>query len=426
MKHALFLMAATGFCILVAACRHGNTMVVDDGKNRLEINYSGEISFAEDETTIESMSPGAYLEFRSNNKKMFAKNNYHDEVEYELYEGRKRIDPLQPRGKELIAEAIKKMMDAGFNAEERIRHIYEKGGAIALLRATLKMEGDFLKSKYLSYLISETDPGVDELVAAAQITALTMHSGFEKAQVLKKFSGQNLSDQQIAAEWLKAAGTIDSDFEMTQALKAFPLGEAHDPEIYVQWIGVAKTVQSDFEKAQVLKEFPVDRLNDTLVSNAWFEATGTIDADFEKAKTLKILTNQSLNGMQFSQVLTTAEGISAEFEQVNLIKELIRQKVPSSRGGFDQLMLSVRNISGDFEKSNLLKAIIEKDIETEEQWSGILQETKTVGADFEKAGILLLIAQKMPNTDQLNNAYMDAAKTIQSEMDYGKVVKAIQ
>lgn len=426
MKHILFY--AVIVCILTASagCKHGNRIVVNDGKNYLEINYKGKIRFTEDETAIESMSGDAFLRFTNNNLKLYAESNYHGEVEYELYDDGRRIDPAEAKGKKLMAEAIQKMMDVGFMAEDRLRHIYEKGGNVAVLEASLHVQGDYLRKMYLSYVLSNGNPNSNELVGVAKITAKVMESAFEKAQVLKNFPPHNLQDQAVALEWLNAAGTIDADFERAQVLKEFPLNEIDDLAVGAKWLTVAKTINADFEKAQVLKEFPVNKMNDLAVSTAWFDAVRTINADFEKANTLKILTNQPLNNEQFSDVLITAEGINAEFEQINLIKELIQQQVPSSAAPFDQLMVSVRNIDADFEKANLLKAIAEKNIETEAQWSGLLQETKAVGADFEKAGVLLLIAEKMPMTDQLSTAYLDAAKTIQSEMDYGRVVKAMK
>ncbi|MGN6438614.1 MAG: hypothetical protein ACTHMM_18880 [Agriterribacter sp.] len=425
MKQILFYAVAICLYTLNAGCRHGNAIVVNNGKDYLEINYTGKIKFTEDEAAIESMSSDAFLKFRNNRQKLYAESNYHGEVEYELYDDGKRIDPLEPRGRKLMAEMIKKMIDVGFMAEERVRSVYEKGGNIALLKASLNVQGDYLKGMYLSYMLSHGDPDSDELVGAAQITAKVMEAAFEKAQLLKKFSPQSLQDQAVALEWLTAAATIDADFERAQVLKEFPLNELDDLTVAAKWLNVAKTINADFEKSQVLKEFPVSKMNELPVSTAWFEAVRTINADFEKANTLKIVTSQPLNNEQFSEVLITAGGITAEFEQINLIKELIQQKVPSSAELFDQLMVSVRNIDADFEKANLLKAIAEKDIQTEAQWTGIIQETKTVNADFEKAGVLLLIAQKMPRTDQLNTAYLDAAKTIQSEMDYGRVVKAV-
>ncbi|MBX2925284.1 MAG: hypothetical protein KF746_23990 [Chitinophagaceae bacterium] len=358
MKYIIFYTTAVCLFLFNTGCEHENRIVVNEGNNHLEISYQGDIQFTDDETSIESMSPDAYLEFRDNHKKLYARNNYHGEIEYRLYDDGRKIDPEDPEGEILLRDAIKKMIDIGFNAEGRMQHIYEKGGAPALLEATVKVPGDFLKGRYLSYLFAHGDPDRDDLIGAAQITAMVM--------------------------------------------------------------------ESDFEKSQVLKAFPPDQLHDSLVSAAWFEAARTIRSDFEKAGTLKMFLELPVNDQQFSEILVTTGSINAAFEQTNLLKELIRINMPSSPGSFEKLMAAVRKIDADFEKANLLKAIAEKDINTEVQWSGIIHETKMVNADFERAGVLLLIAQKMPRTDQLNKAYMDAAKTIQSEMEYGRVVKAIQ
>lgn len=424
MKQVIFCMAV--ICLLGAGCKNGNRIVVNNNDHYLEIDYDGEIKFTEDETAIESMSPGSYLEFTTNDRRLIAKRSYHGEVKYQLYEYGRRVDPYGEKGQRLIGDIVQEMVKLGFNVDEKMRRVYERGGELALLKATLAAEGDYLKGRYLAYLLSGSEPDVDELTAAAVIVAVDMKGDFEKAQVLKAFPNNSLADQRIATQWLKAVVTIHSNFEKTQTLRTFPLNEIDNPSIIVEWIEVAKTLDADFEKSQVLKEFPVDKLNDSLVSTAWFAAISSIGADFEKANTLKMITAQPLSKVQFNSALVTVAGINAEFEQVNIIKELIHQQVPSEPKSFEQLMTLIGNINTDFEKSNILKSIIEKGIETESQWSGIIRETRGVTADFEKTNILLLVAAKMPKTETLKLSYLDAAKEISSEMDYGKLVRAVE
>jgi hypothetical protein len=88
------------------------------------------------------------------------------------------------------------------------------------------------------------------------------------------------------------------------------------------------------------------------------------------------------------------------------------------------MLTVIHNINGDFEKINLLKKLTEKDMISDEEWIAILNEVSQVGADFEKAGLLTQIATKMPRNDIVKAAYIKAAKTINSEMDYGKALKA--
>jgi len=124
--------------------------------------------------------------------------------------------------------------------------------------------------------------------------------------------------------------------------------------------------------------------------------------------------------------VAVTETINANFEKSNTLKDLIDHNVPAETESFAKLMDAIHNVSGDFERTDLLKKMAGKELHTEEQWAGLIKETPNVNGDFERADVLVMIAGKMPKSDQLKATYMSAAKTINSEMDYGKVVKAIE
>lgn len=422
LQHILVALVLTFFI----SCKHGNTIITSDGKNHLEINYSGKITFNEDETAVESMSPDGYLRFRNNDKELVAESNYHGEIKYELYNNGKRIDPDETDGKKFVADAINDMINIGFNAEERIERIYKKGGNTALLDAAAGVQGSNMKKMYLERIFSSGDVSDAEAIEAAKIVGAKIEGSYEKAQVLKKFSEDELKNPVIAAAWFEAAKTIDGNYEKADVLQQFSPVNITNADVAANWLAAVKTINANYEKEQVLKKFSGENLHNPVASAAWLEAVKTINADFEKANALKIIVTEPLNSVQFEQTVAVTETIGANFEKSNTLKELIAHNIPDETGSFTKLMDAIHDVSGDYERMELLKKLAEKDLRSEEQWAGLIKETSGVNGDFEKANVLLMIAGKMPKSDQLKATYMTAAKTINSEMDYGKVVKAVE
>lgn len=100
---------------LLAACSFGrkHTTIIENSNNHyLRIEYSGHVSFNNEGTAIQSISPDGYVEYRNNDKKLDAKNNGHGGISYELYEGYTKVN-LDDDGKKFIAEAVKVMKQKG-------------------------------------------------------------------------------------------------------------------------------------------------------------------------------------------------------------------------------------------------------------------------------------------------------------------------
>ncbi|HEY4337633.1 MAG TPA: hypothetical protein VGM89_17090, partial [Puia sp.] len=106
-------------------------------------------------------------------------------------------------------------------------------------------------------------------------------------------------------------------------------------------------------------------------------------------------------------------------------RELIEQ--PLAEGGpFDSLLNVVGKMDGDYEKGNLLKQIVQKNVKEGGSWAGLIRTATTLDGEYERSNVLVEIGQKLPKTDSLRVMYMDAAKTVHSDVDYGRVVKAVQ
>lgn len=376
--------------IISASCHHnGSRIVVNNGIDRLNINYTGEIKFTEDETSIKSISPNGHLKYRKNNKKLEVKSGANGNFKLEMFDDGRKLNPEDNEGKQFLAEAIKEMISVGFDAKERMQRIYKKGGSRAILDEVGKVKNDFIKSMYLEFLLSQGNTPKGEITEIVDIIASQVNSDFEKGKLLNKFSADDLKDSLNSNAYFVAVKSIGSDFEKSNALK------------------------------NILKQpLTVLQVDDALI------VTTSIGSDFEKANVLKKILTQPLINKHFDKVLTVTNTLGSDFEKANVLKMLINNGLIEVES-FSNLLSAINHIGSDFEKGNLLRLLIEKGFKSDEQWIAVIRQTAQVGSEFDRSNILIQIAMQMPRTEPVKTAYMEIAKSIQGEMEYGKVVKAI-
>jgi hypothetical protein len=367
-----------------------HSISINDENGSLELKYSGEIIFNEEETSIKNISPDGFIRYKSNGQQFEAAPTGNGHVEYEINDGKKTI-ALSNEEAVLVAKAIKTMIAYGIGAGDRVERMYKKGGSEAVLNEVRNLKGDFVKSIYLDYLLNTKSLSAGEMTTIASQVKMLVNSDFEKGKLLGKFSRKYLANAATSEAYLEAVKSINSDFEKANAVKII-LKQSLTPIQFTQVLQLTKSIHSDFEKSNVLKE--VLKLNTIAASqfSELLQTTATISNDFEKAGVLQsILNNNSLPAAQFNETLSV-----------------------------------ISNINSDFEKGNVLKKVVDSDIKSEDQWITLLGSAGKLSSDFEKGNVLAAIANKMPATENVKTAYMKSAKTISSDFEYAKAVKAVK
>jgi hypothetical protein len=161
-----------------------------------------------------------------------------------------------------------------------------------------------------------------------------------------------------------------------------------------QLIGLLQVMDSSTnpsEEQHLLSLFSRDQLRDSAVAQKWLSAVGHLRASYMEKDLLMNYIDTSLAVDRFDTVLT---------------------------------------IAGRFESPEDSKEIYEKLIgwppRTDIEWAGLIHAVGALGPDYLKSDLLLKIATKMPRNDSLVSAYRMSAKTIQGDMDYGKVMRAVE
>lgn len=366
------------------------TIRTNDETGNLRLQAKGNITFTDDETMVKSISGNGFIRFKKNGNKVVVETNSAGEIIYTINDGVPRKTPDET-DKKVIARAIKEMINVGFDAKNRVRRIYDKGGSNAVLTAIDDLKNDYVKSSYFEYLITETKLTGDEMANVARKIGEDIGSDFEKANVLKKISASYLNNEQTTDAYLQAINTISSDFEKANALKVI-IDQPLTPAQYTQVVNI----------------------------------TGNINSDFEKAGVLKQLVSHGIPGeSNMNTFLETTRNIGSDFEQANVLKEVIKQGLPAG-SSFNKFLDVTGDIGSDFEKANVFKELAKANITQEDNWISLIKETEKISSDNDKSNVMIEIAKRMPKSEKLTDAYMLSAKTISSDFDYGNAVKAVK
>ncbi len=340
----------------ISSCQRGNSIIVNDGSTKLKINYWGDIKFTDDEKSIKSISHGGYLNFRKNEVSLLAETNDKGEIKYELHQYGNLVDINSPDGKMLITKAIRDMISVGFDVQGRLQRISQNGGLRAVLIEVDSLDGDFVKSIYLQYLISSDSISPEEMTEIAGKIRRNINSDFEKGKLLSKFSTDCLKDSLTARAYFAAVKSIDSDFEKANALRNI-LKQPLTNEQFVSALGVINIIGSDFERANLLKELIDQEIFEDDSFGGLLGSINHLDSNFEKGNLLKRLVGKDIETEnQWIGIIKVTEHITGDFERSNILLQ-IADNMPKKEQLMADYLKVAQTINGEMERGRVLKAL---------------------------------------------------------------------
>ncbi len=431
MKLTFFLIAFSLIFLrfYFGATRHGNSneegnMTIKSEGLIEQMDWSGRITLSDDETIIKNISPGGYLKYRNNEKKMIAESNTRGEVTYELYNDNEKL-PLNDSSKKLIAAYIKEMISWGFDAEGRVERIYKRGGDSALLAEMANIKMDNVKGFYLDRLFKNDSLTKNELGRIInQIDS--MGSDMDKARYLSKFTAAQLKDSLMNNQWLSSIDHINSDMDKANLLKHYIDQDTISEESFAKMIHILSHFGSDMDKANVLSllmdknEIPANQFNNTM------ELISHFGSDMDKSNLIsKLIDKNAIPTNQFNDVIEVINHFGSDMDKSNLISKMIdKNEIPADQ--FNDVVEVINHFGSEMDKVNLYKKVMEKLVNTDDEWIWLISKAANISSDFDKSNLLVEMAQKMPKTENVKAAFLKTAKTINDDGQYGKVMKAVQ
>lgn len=357
MKTILKLVSASIFIFCIYSCYHpGNRIVINNGKDYLEIRFAGEVRFTEDETAVQSISNNGFLKYRKNNRKLSVKYSAEGKLQYQIdYDGQ-TLSPESEEGKKFISEAIHEMSANGLDVQGHFLRLIKKGGYQAVLTEIDRLENDFTKSRYLEYLIKSDSIAPRAMADVARKIETNIGSDFEKSQLLRKFPDNVLTDSVTSMAYLQAAKSIGSDFEKANVLKFIarkPFTQSQCKTI----VDVSNTLDSDFEKANMLKELITKKIYDGECFQSLLKSVDQISSDFEKAGLIKLISNQEIrSNAQWVSLIEVTTHLDSEFERANALIQ-IADKMPPSDDTALEYLKAAKTIGSDIDYQRTVKAL---------------------------------------------------------------------
>jgi hypothetical protein len=411
MKLTFFLIALA--LVLLRLCyptleiwhsRHGQgTMIIKSDHYIQGIWWLGKIQLSDDERSIAEISPGGYLKFKENDTTMKAESDLQGRISYTLYNGSEEL-PLNDSGRSFVACQIQKMIRLGFFAEDRAMKIYRKAGIKGLIAELSRIRMEGARDQYLDLLFKS-----DSLTPADEIRLLTLSENSndmnERQQLLSRFNRESLGDSAVASEWLIAVGNLDQAYVKKDLLLRYigedaGAGAGIAPDRFDAVLAITGRFGSDYDEQEVYKrlaDVPRLRTHDSAYTLPWLSAVGKLNESYMKKDLL----------LRFLPEDSNAGGIVSVDE-------------------FDSVIAVTRRFQNSVDEQEVYKRLADLPVKSDPEWAGLIRAAGGLNEDYMKTELMLKIAQKMPRTDSLRSAYRTAAKSIREDMDYGKVMRALE
>jgi ferritin len=362
------------------------------------------------------------LRYRKNNQRLFAVPLKEGGMKYILRIDGKEIDRNGSEGQKLMADAVKEMISLGFDADDRMQRICEKGGLRALLKELNSIDGDFVKSKYLNYVLSSDSVLPEEMTEVAEAVRKQIGSDYEKRKLLENFSAEDLSDSLVSRAYFEAVESIGSDFDKTNVLRK-NLDQPLTKTQTLDALGVINSIGSDDNKGKLLSSFSADKLTDSVLCLAYIQSVKSIGSDFEKTNVLKKYIGKSLTKAQTLEALDAIITVESDDNKGKLLQYFSADNLTDSLSS-QMYFTAVNSIGSDLGKSNTLKKYLSLPI-TDMQVRSVLDVVNTMGADNDKVDILRKLIDKQRVSGECFENLLFAVNRVGSDFEKGNLIKML-
>jgi hypothetical protein len=269
-----------------------HTITVDDSSSSLKIEYSGQVTFNDDGTAIEGISPEGWVEYSHNGKKVIAEGDSSGNIVYQLYEEGKKIAIDDNIGKALLAEASKEMVENGLGTNDRVERLYKKGGSGLVLSEAAKMRAGVAKMVYINYLaknkaiVSLTDP---QSISTYLDVVQSINTDMDKSDLLQIIIAETLIPKENFDKLLAVTRGISSEVERMKVYRKLAEKNITSEDQWIKLINETINISSEADRKNLLVEF-AGKMNKTEKTKAaYLKAVKTISSEKDRRNTIRAL-----------------------------------------------------------------------------------------------------------------------------------------
>jgi hypothetical protein len=409
--------------------RSGN-FTWSDGKQKLEVNYRGDIEFSDDDTDVAKISSGGWLRIRetgwSGSKSIEFTADASGNIQRRYRVGSSER-PFDPEGRQWLKEVLPRFIrQTGIGAARRVARILKASGPSGVLAEISLIEGSWAKHVYFRELLkTPLDPGTTRQVLAQASQEVT--SDFELASLLIGATNPLLassSPDTVRQAYFDAARTIESDFEMRRvfasALKQGPVSS----DVLAGILDASTAIGSDFEEASLLIQIAKLQPLDGRTRPAFFKALATVESDFEHRRVLDALGGRTdLPPDAVGALLGSATSIESDFEVASLLLKIAHAQ-PIEGALRDPFFKVVETIGSPFERGRVLQAVVKRSGVSSETILSVLRAAQGMKGSFETSQVLMTVASNHQVTGEARDVYVATAERL-GDFEQGRTLAAL-
>jgi beta-lactamase regulating signal transducer with metallopeptidase domain len=365
---------------------------VSDKAHKYSVKIDGKVTFNENEDDVASLGDGgsaSFSETRLGKTQRIEVTSRGGKLEKTYFVDEKQ-QPVDAETQKWMAALIPNVIrETAIDAEGRVRHIREKGGADAVLNEIGHIDSGYARGVYLRYLAAG-----GTLTSAQMTRALALVDG------------------------------IDSDYEKRNALAALASVQPLDAAQQMLVLAQASKIGSDYERAELLVGMLPQLAPSDEVRAAWLKAASGIGSDYEHRRVLSAMLDAGhVDEATLTEVVAAASTIGSDYERRSLLTSAVQRTHDADKLA-TAYAAAASKIGSDYERREALVALIRAPGFGKTGARAVLDALTGIGSDYDCREVLVDLAQVMPNDADLIARYRDVARHL-SDYERGEAERAL-
>ena len=393
----------------------GNWIWSNNGE-KLQVSYSGEFEFTDDDADIKQVSSGGYLKISDGawlGRHSVEVRERGGQLERRYYvNGSER--PYEPEGRQWLSANLPKFVrNTGIGAPGRVARFLKSGGVQAVTAEIGRIDSTYVKGIYFRELFKQATLTPEQYRQAMTQASREMRSSdYELAQLLIAIADRLPNDETSRNAYFTAASGISSDYELRRVystmLKRGPVSSQTLGEILAH----SKTIDSDYELSELLRQILSQQALDERNRAAFFEVTRTIDSDYERHRVLSAVISRdrpSDPGL-LQSALSQATSLGSDYEAATFLLEVLKQNGVEGAAR-DPFFKVAGGLGSGYERGRVLQEVVRKSDASADTLRAVLQASKGMSG-YELSQLLQSMARTRTLTGDLRDAYLNAADAL--------------
>ncbi|MFC2128326.1 hypothetical protein ACFLRR_00475 [Bacteroidota bacterium] len=391
------------------------------------IEFSGDfIAFSDDEKSIKNMSPGASLIIVKRDfglKRTISVNaSMQGDLKYKYFVGKKEI-PFKPEGEKLLREILIDVIRCtNLGAEQRVNKIFTEKGLKGFLVELDKIESNYTKQEYYSYLLNNDKLSRDDFKVIISSIKEHIDSDYELGQVLSSIPKEYIFDKEIAPEYFKAFKNISADYEISSILdNIIRIQELNENNVKVV-LDATHHLDSDYERVRVLNSM-IDNydIKDSILVHVLDNAKHISISSEYKDVLNNIIINSKLNNKELVSVIHAGENIGIAYDLSDLLNNVVVHYDISGEV-LEEFIKTAEKMNSDNDYTRVLTSVINNEKLNSNGIINLIKASFNIESDFERSEFLMKMIQVHGVSDENLKYYIKSADLIHSEVDYIRVI----